>query len=181
MHADILAQLQQAESEAQKTWIITNTILETLPTDLSEAVIAAAVPHWFNIRVLVEILGIEAAQSERVLEQLQLLSFSEPFGDLGWTLHDMTRMGILTHLVADRLGYFLECSRRAFNHFSRFDGAQNVVEAIYHLLVIEKEVGLKKFKEQMEAYSHEPNFSAANNLLRCARELFKTGTSDPER
>lgn len=75
-----LQQLQGATSDVQRTWIITRAILSSFPPVLQQAILAAGVPHWFNAVVLAELLEIDANDSENLLQVIQNLSFSEPFG-----------------------------------------------------------------------------------------------------
>jgi len=173
MNDDIVRQLQQATSEAQKTWIITDALLKTLPNTLAEGALAAAVPHWFNADILAALLQVESAEAEHLYHDLQVLSISEPFGVLGYALHDLTRTGILSHLAANQTDLFINYSQGAYQYFCQFEDQQNTVEALYHLLATNKLLGLEKFKKQMNIYRRETNFSAANNLVRNALELVK--------
>jgi hypothetical protein len=175
MNDNILSQLQQATSETQKTWIITEALLQTLPAPLAEAVLAAAIPHWFDAAILAALLQIEPVEAEQYYQGLQELSFTEVFGDLGYALHDLTRAGILAHLIATEPDPFKVYSQRAYEYFHQFDDAQHAVEAIYHLLAVDKADGMDKFKAQMKSYRREANFSAANNLIRNANELASLG------
>lgn len=143
MHDDILEQLERSTSNEQKTWIITDAILKSLPSSLAEAVIAASVPHWFNLAILASLLQVRASEVERFYFGLQMLPFTETFGDLGYALHNLTRSGILYHLTTARMDLFHLYSQRAYEHFCQFDDAQNIVEATYHLLACEKSIGLE--------------------------------------
>ncbi len=167
----ILSRLQKAGSETQKHWIITDALLQALPPDLAEAALAAAVPHWFDGHVLSALLRIELKESEHLYQDLQPLSFCEPFGELGCALHDLTRASVLNHLTGTQSDLFQIYSKRAYEHFCQFDDPQNTVEAIYNLLATDKTSGMEKFKEQMKNYRWENNFIAVNNLERNAQEL----------
>jgi len=175
MNDDIISQLQQATTDEQKTWIITEVTLKTLTTRLADAVKVAAIPHWFNVPVLAALLSVDAPEAEELYEGIKALSFSEPFGDLGYALHDLTRAGILSHLISTQPSFFQKLSQRAYEYFCQFEDAQHTVEAIYHLLATDKTDGMEKFKEQIQSHIESTKFSAANNLIRNARELVKLG------
>ena len=78
MNDDIISQLQQATTDEQKTWIITEAILNTLPDELSDAVKIAAIPHWFDASVLAALLSIDLDKANVIYESIKALSFSEP-------------------------------------------------------------------------------------------------------
>lgn len=72
MNEALLEQYLAADSEEQRTWIVTNALLDSQPPELREAALAAAVPHWFNAAILAALLetqplpfpgGEEAGQS----------------------------------------------------------------------------------------------------------------------
>jgi tetratricopeptide (TPR) repeat protein len=121
------------------------------------------------------LLQIEPSGTERLYQEVQAISFTEPFGELGHALHDMTRTAILSHLNAAQSDLFKTYSQRAYEYFQQFDDPQNVVEAVYHLLATDKAAGMKLFRKQMRIYRQERNFSATDNLLRNARELVELG------
>ncbi|MCB0214113.1 MAG: hypothetical protein KDJ52_32545, partial [Anaerolineae bacterium] len=171
MSDGILEQLQQADSEVQTTWIITDTLLQTLPPALRTATLAAAVPHWFNATVLAALLQLETDQAVDLEQEIQALAFSEPFGTLGYALHDLTRRAILYHLTTSYPELFQSYSQRAYNYFSTMEDDQHQVEAIYHLLADDQTAGIDAFKERMRNYRRQNKFSAANNLIRNAEEL----------
>jgi hypothetical protein len=176
MDDDILSQLQQATSEWEKTWIITSAFLKNLPIRLAEATLAATVPHWFDVKILATLLTTTSVEAGALYERIKAFPFCEPFGgDLGYALHDITRSGILFHLTTIQTDVFRTYSQLAYQYFCQFDDPQNKVESIYHLLAIDEVKGLEKFKEQMEIYRHENNFSAEKNLRRNARELENLG------
>ena len=66
MNNDIISQLQHATTDEQKTWIITEAILNTLPDELSNAVKVAAIPHWFDAPVLAALLSIDPDKANAV-------------------------------------------------------------------------------------------------------------------
>jgi tetratricopeptide (TPR) repeat protein len=177
MIPDVLTLLEQTTSAEERTWILTDAYLKVLPPDVAEAARAAAVPHWFDVPALAALLQTDAANAERLYQQLQTLSFVESFGDLGHNVHDLTRAGVLAqYFVKIQSELFKTYNQRAQAYFKQFDDPQHVVEAVYHLLITDRPVGIKLFTDRMKDYRDERNYSAANNLLRNAQELVKLGT-----
>jgi hypothetical protein len=175
MNENIVAQLQRATSDVQRTWVVTSAVLETLPRSMAEALLAAAIPHWFNATALSVLLDVNAEEAEDIYQNMRKLSLTEAFGTQGYAVHDLTRTSILAQLTSTQDSRFLTYSRHAYDYFCRFDDPQNAVEAMYHLLAIDPRKGLEKFKMQMGVYRRESNFSAAHNLVRNAQELIKLG------
>ena len=66
MNEQMLQQYLAAESEEERAWISANALLETQPPDIREAVIAAAVPHWFDAEILAALLQSGVETSVRV-------------------------------------------------------------------------------------------------------------------
>ncbi len=175
MSKNILNRLQEASGEVQRTWIITETLLNVYPTEVKEAAIAAAIPHWFNAAILAALLQIGSSDAERLYQEVQAISFTEPFGEAGYTLHDLTRAAIISHLTVAQPDLFRTYSQRVYEYFRQFDDPQNVVEAVYHLLATDKAAGMELFRKQMRIYRQKRNLSATDNLLRNTRELVELG------
>ncbi|MGZ8947151.1 MAG: tetratricopeptide repeat protein, partial [Methylococcaceae bacterium] len=171
MAGDLLAQLKLAKSEAERTWIITSQLLETLPLNVAKATLAAGVPHWFNTAIVGVLLEIDVSEAEALYRQITELSFTETFGTLGSSLHELTRKGIVAHFISKDRQLLSMYSGRIYKYLCQFDDLQHVAEANYHLLIIDKVKGIKDFKDQMTNYRRSSGFSAANNLVRNAREL----------
>lgn len=165
--------LQSTTTDEQKTWIITEAILKTLPDELSNAVKVAAIPHWFDASVLAALLSVDTAKAEKIYEGIKALSFSEPFGDLGYALHDLTRTSILLHIISTNPVLLKKLSQLAYGYFCKFEDEQNTVEAIYHLFANDKELSMEKLNNKIKHYVKTNNFSATNNLIRNINELVK--------
>src|SRR5574341_1838446 len=89
-HSDLLKKLDSADSLEQTAWIITDQLLSSMP-DVRDAVLAAAIPHWFNKDVLDALLDRKSVNVDSIYERIIGLSFVEPHGILGYRLHDLTR------------------------------------------------------------------------------------------
>jgi hypothetical protein len=80
--------LEQADSSAAQSWIITELLLNAYPATLRQAVLATAVPHWFTADILAALLDLPAVQAQERYVDLQQLSIVQPFGD--WATPSMT-------------------------------------------------------------------------------------------
>lgn len=180
MSNNILAKIEKATTDVEKNWIITEALLSTLPSSLSEAILGVAVVHWFDESILGVLLEIAPDKVRQLYLNLQRLAFIQTFGQLGYTIHDLTRSGILAHLASGDLERFQIYSQRAYHYFHEIPDSQNQVEAIYHQLVTDHIGGRETLKRQMKEYRRTGNFTAANNLLRNYQELIKLGILDAE-
>ncbi|GAK54553.1 SEFIR domain protein [Candidatus Moduliflexus flocculans] len=236
MQDDLLMQLANASSEEEKAYLLAMALLETQPPEIREAIVAAAVPHWFDAEILAALLthpsplpggettpesaqsgvetparvagvetpaytptpvqgenpsrsdgGIQTGGSTPVSPRFAdlycairnlNLPFVQPFGELGLTLHDLTRAGIRWHLFTHEPERFKAYSRRAAAYFAEKNDVQRRVESVYHLLASIEELGQVIFWKQMEIYCMEHdsrNLSAANMLLANLLELIHAG------
>ena len=178
MSENLLDQLENAESNTQIGWLITQSLLQSLPTEVAESVLAAAIPHWFTPEILAAILGLDLSEAEKRYNALERLQIAEPLGNLGYALHDLTRSSILTHLASEKSAQFLLWSQRAHQYFANRSDTQGQVEALYHQLAAEGTAVLRSFKERMRVYRNKDDFSSAHTLLRTARELVAMGRLD---
>jgi tetratricopeptide (TPR) repeat protein len=137
---ELLARVNQAETEADRQWILLELQLSQMPEDLVSALWAAAVPHWFDADVLVALRPELAERAEELYRQLQELTFVEEFAGRGHNVHELTRDVLLGKLWAERREEFLELSRRAADYFFGLDGDGDAeVEACYHEVLNEGE------------------------------------------
>ena len=66
MQDDLLTQLLSASTEEEKAYLLAMALLETQPPDIREAVIAAAVPHWFDAEILAALLSPDPAPIQSI-------------------------------------------------------------------------------------------------------------------
>ena len=64
MIEDVIKRIQEAKSDAEITWIVTEGMLKTFKPELADAVIAVAVTHWFTPPILSALLDGEQRQVE---------------------------------------------------------------------------------------------------------------------
>ncbi|MBD1916680.1 MULTISPECIES: tetratricopeptide repeat protein [Cyanophyceae] len=139
MNTELLYRLGQAQSDDERTWLVTESLLETLSPEMQLAVWAAAIPHWFNSDILLELRPEIAGQAENLCNQLQGLSFIELFPGRGHNIHDLTREAMLSKLWKSNQSEYLKLSIRAANYFSKQIDEYCKIESIYHLVVSERD------------------------------------------
>ncbi|MFZ4660890.1 MAG: tetratricopeptide repeat protein [Caldilineaceae bacterium] len=174
--------LEQAGNSAAQSWVITELLLNAYPAMIRQSVIAAAVPHWFTAEILAALLDLSMEEVEERYAALQQLSIVQPFGDLGHTLHDLTRSGILAYLASNAMAELLKYSQRIHAYLrnqSAVQDSQMEVESIYHQLIFKVDEGRSALKTCARAYRNEGNFAAIENLLRNYRELILLGLLEP--
>ncbi|MGH7495989.1 MAG: hypothetical protein ACREOO_26855 [bacterium] len=144
MTDSLLTKLQEATTEAERSWIITESLLDVLSPALRESALAVAVPHWYDVSILSALLRIDVDTAASLYQELPLLSFVETFGNLGYTVHELTRAGILRYLITNQSEQFQEWSKRGYEYFQKLHTSQHLAEAVYHLLAHNEVKGTKK-------------------------------------
>jgi tetratricopeptide (TPR) repeat protein len=137
MTNQFLTRLAAAQTEEERSWIVTETLLETLVPELASAVWAVAIPHWFNAPILAALRPELAAEAERLYTELQALSFVEVFPERGYNIHERTRKLMLSHLWQENAEKFRLLSARAAEYFARSSRPEDQIEWLYHLIVVD--------------------------------------------
>lgn len=103
--------LQAAQGDPQKLALATLDILLTsYPSALRRAFEAAAIPHWFDERLLADLLDDDLrGDSHRWFEAVVALPAVEPFpARQGYNVHEATRLGLRRRLYAESPERFRE-------------------------------------------------------------------------
>ncbi|WP_242055468.1 tetratricopeptide repeat protein [Nostoc flagelliforme] len=140
MNSELLQKLAKAQTDEERSWIVTESLLSTLSPELAAAVWAAVVPHWFNAEILAALRPELQKQSSQLYTELQALPFVEEFPDRGHNVHDLTRNLMLKHLRQERRHEFITLSQRAAEYFgSTNEQPETQIEWLYHLIVVDRE------------------------------------------
>ncbi len=148
MSKNILQKLKAAES-----WVVTEDLLESLPTDLAKALQAAAIPHWFNANILSALCPDLSAKSEELYRQLQELSCVEVFTERGHNVHELTRNQLLDYLCLTDSEQFRTLSEKAAEYFAESDRLEMQIEWIYHLVAAYPLKGIKEFTSLIQKWN----------------------------
>ena len=129
---DVLARLASAETLEEQTWVVTEQLLSQMSRAVREAMLAVAVPHWFNEGVLRALLPERDDKVGSVYEKLLGFSFVEPHGKQGYRLHELTRKATIGYLSREKPEWYEELSRRAKQYFEKVPRDNERIEAVYH-------------------------------------------------
>jgi tetratricopeptide (TPR) repeat protein len=133
----LLAQLQAAQDDAEREWIVLQLTLERLSPHLRDALWSAAVPHWFDAPFLAALLELPIESAADHYAALQTLSIVEPYPERGHALHESARALLLARLWDDDRDRCRALSRRAAAHCAAQDQADTLwrTETLYHRLL----------------------------------------------
>ena len=107
--AEVLERLRQAGGDPEQLLLATvDFTLATHGPRLREALETAAIPHWFDERILARLLVTDAGEAAVLRDRLQSLPMVEPFAAReGWNVHQSTRLGVCDSKVVEWLVPFL--------------------------------------------------------------------------
>ncbi|MEI6429333.1 MAG: tetratricopeptide repeat protein, partial [Pseudanabaena sp. ELA607] len=126
-----------AQTDEERSWIVTENLLDSLPEDVKSALWAVAIPHWFDAKILAALCPELVDRAEEIYQQLQKLSCVEVFPDRGHNIHELTRNQLLDRLWQDNRERFRELSRKAASYFTQGHKPEIQIERIYHLVIAE--------------------------------------------
>ena len=169
MNAEFLVRLVQAQTEEEKDWLLAELSLSVLSPELRAMALAAAVPHWFDAKILAALQPDLAQQAEALYLELQHLPFVEGFADRGHNIHERTRKAVLKHLWETDEEAFKQFSQRLVDYF----GAENTnrIEQIYHAAIADFEAGSSQFERYITSLDHNFRRGEAEALLAAVQEL----------
>jgi hypothetical protein len=161
----LLDKLMTAKSDQERSWIVTENWLESLPEDLITALWAMAVPHWFDADILVALCPELIDRSEEIYRQLQDLSCVEVFAERGYNVHELTRNQLLDQLWKDNPERFCDLSGRAAVYFAKRDKPEVQIEWIYHLVVVEPLLAIVELQNLAQRWDNACCKSELESLL----------------
>jgi tetratricopeptide (TPR) repeat protein len=173
MSDDLLTQLQAAQSDEEREWIVLQFSLNNLDPAVREAVWAAAIPHWFDAPFLSALLDNPGFASSEHFSSLLALSFIESFPGRGYNVHERTRALLLKRLWQDDREKYRTLSRRAADYCA-WEESDTLwrVETISHLLIADPDRGVSQLIDVGWEWHNSPNFAynKVETLARAARE-----------
>jgi Tfp pilus assembly protein PilE len=140
MTEELLLRLAQAFTEDERSWIVTESLIETLSLDAQRLIWSAAIPHWFNLEILTVLHPELEEKIDELYLELQKLSFVDIFPGRGHSIHERTRKAILKHFYGQREQEYLRISAKLVSYFDREDTEPSLqIEQLYHLVVVNSE------------------------------------------
>ena len=171
----LVASLQAANGDPDRLGLITlDTVLASRgESELRRVVEAAAIPHWFDARILGCCAELDAEQSESALGKLRALPMVEAFAARGGVnVHEATRMALRDHLLKTDPDRFHHLSTRAANCFHG-DEPHLRIEALYHRLIAEPEQGADALRQQWLEWDSAGRQEALQSLAVVLEELIR--------
>ncbi|HYX16917.1 MAG TPA: hypothetical protein VE944_21705, partial [Nostoc sp.] len=166
MNSELLQKLAKAQTDEERSWIVTESLLLTLSPELAAAVWAVVVPHWFNAEILAALRPELQTQSSQLYTELQALPFVEEFPDRGHNVHDLTRNLMLKHLRLERRDEFITLSQRAVEYFgSTNEQPETQIEWLYHLIVVDREWEGSELKNLAQKWNNNFRVAELESLI----------------
>jgi tetratricopeptide (TPR) repeat protein len=177
MSENFLEQLQSVPAGEEREWLVLQLSLRALPSVLQEAVQTSAVPHWFDLPFLANLIRCPAQEAQPIFESLTALSFVEPFPDQSYDVHQGTRALLLKRLWLDDQDWFRGVSARAAQYCAEQDQKDPdwQVEHVYHLLIASPHEGLQLLEEVGRAWRRVCAYDRVEALVRAAQEHAEAG------
>ncbi|MBI5876545.1 MAG: tetratricopeptide repeat protein [Chloroflexi bacterium] len=174
---DLFQRMQSAASDDERHWLVTQSLLSTLPVEVAATVYAAAIPHWFTSDVLAALQPDLRAHIGDFYTAIQALPFVEPFQGRGHNIHELTRRVILQHLWQNDRDAFVRLSQHATDYFSSIanDERYIAIERVYHLVVVDTERGTDEVWGIGADWYNRFDYAAVDGLARAVREHADAG------
>ncbi len=176
---ELMQQLPLLTEEEDKAWLALRFSLNHLSAKTISAVLAAAIPHWFDLGFLNALL--DSPLSENEFNALISLSFIEPFparGENAYNVHEKTRSLLLKKLWEEDIKQYKEFSRKAAAYCQK-QQHQNpliwTVEAFYHKLLMNSDKFEIKILEQGKEWQEKSELRKLDFLTNTLSELVETG------
>lgn len=119
MQVSFFSRLSQARTDEERAWIVTENLLNSMPPELASMAWAAAVPSWFDDKVLAFLRPELQARAQDLYQQLQELSFVESFPGFGHSIHELTRNLMGVQMQKQNLNGLAQILDRAIEYFSQ--------------------------------------------------------------
>jgi tetratricopeptide (TPR) repeat protein len=165
MSNDLLQRLMAAQTDEERSWIVTENLLESLPEDLATALWAMAIPHWFNAEILAALCPELTEQAENLYRRLQEFSFVEMFAERGHNVHELKRNQLLDRLWQENPERFRYLSSKAAEYFANTDKSESQIEWIYHLVIASPVTGIDELKKLGQRWDTTYNRSKLESLV----------------
>jgi tetratricopeptide (TPR) repeat protein len=178
MNDDLLARVAAAKTGDERSWIVTQSLLEILSPELQSMVWAAAIPHWFNADVLAALRPELREQAPQLYQELQELPFVEAFTERGHNVHELTRRLMLEHLWQENPTEFRALSANAAQHFAQTATSESHIEAIYHAIIADPDSGADALELLIVQWNNSFRFAELEALADVTHEQVEARRTD---
>ncbi len=185
--------LSAAEASGEQAPI--QQLLEILPPDAAAALMACAIPHWFDREIFTWMRGQDENQDQGTWDTIISYPFVSPNREIKgrYCLHRQDRGDVLSYLKSRAEGRFRTYQAEAADYFlwrlgervkpptpflSRVpappaDDFEREIwqrEAMYHLLPADEQVGLARFQQLFRAAKRQHQIAVCRALLKLGEE-----------
>lgn len=165
MNIEFLKRLAHAQNDEERTWLVTESLLATLPPAMQLILWAAAVPHWFDAEILAALRPELTDQTKALYEELKLLSFVEVFPGRGHNIHEKTRKIMLGRLWQNNINEFRMLAGNAAQYFAMENSPAAQIEAIYHWVIASPNQGGNRFWNLAQTWCNDFRLAELESLL----------------
>ena len=154
-------------------------VLGSATPALRAAFEAAAIPHWFDGRILGRLVQVDERTAKEVLQELCRLPLVELFAVRdGWQVGESTRLAFRVHLAREEPNRFRRLSTRAAGCFPG-DEPELVIERLFHELVAEPDSASWELYTVWTAWTRAGKDRCLQALGAMLHELLKLPELDP--
>jgi NB-ARC domain len=172
MNSDFLNRLASAQTDDERSWLVTEMRLAGLEEDLRSIIWAAAIVHRFDAETLAALCPELGNLIPILYEEVRQLSFVEMLEDEQYKLHDLTRRLMLDQFWADNREEFQRLSLRAAQYFSaRSEKVRDQIEAVYHWIEGDEAEGIRRLSRLVKNWRSNFQDSALQSLFQVLDEL----------
>jgi tetratricopeptide (TPR) repeat protein len=173
---EAIRQLQAAQGDPEKLTLTTlGIVLADRAPELGPALEAAAVPHWFDTKILSGLLEQDEARATDLLEQLNALPMVESFAARrGWNVHEATRLALRSRLMRDDPDRGRRLSSLAALCFAG-DEPYRRIEVVFHRLVAAPEEGAEELERLWKEWDRVGRHESLQALGMALAELLRPG------
>jgi tetratricopeptide (TPR) repeat protein len=173
-YQDFLNILQNA-NKIELDWLVMKYSLQNLSEALRQAVMAAAIPHWFDQDFLNAVLANPLKDQE--FKTLTELSFIEVYPDRGFNVHERSRKLLLDRLWGDNKTRYQKLSKRAAAYCKKQNQNDTAwrVEMLYHSLLANNLTAKESFIKQSAEWHDSFQFEKLEKLTQVIFEAASIG------
>ncbi len=177
---DAIQRLEVAQGDPEALALATvDVVLSSYAPVLYTALEAAAVPHWFDAKVLSALLETDEATANTWLDELSGLPMVESFAAReGWNVHEATRLALRNRMADGASSRFRDLSARAAQCFASDDPAWRV-ESTYHQLLAAPEEAADQLERLWKEWDYTGRHEQLQALGVALDELIRTGQLAP--
>ena len=147
-------------------------VLASHPPGVAEALEAAAVPHWFDERLLRALLDSDTPDVPDWFDQIVRLTVVERFrAHDAWNVHEVTRLALRKRLATDHAARFRTLSARAASLVDGDETARSI-ESVYHHLSSEPDEGANELRRLWKHWSDFESLQSLQTLGKALDELY---------